>query len=452
MNENIVDENISVSNSIKGNPRVIKGWVFYDWANSVYPLVITSTIFPIFYNVVTSTKDEAGNILNSSIQFLGHTFENTQLYTFTISLAFLIVSFISPILSGIADYSGNKKSFLKFFCYLGATSVAAMFFFGDLFQAGYIGISLLIVLLASVGFWGSLVFYNAYLPEIAEPKDHDRISSLGFNYGYIGSSILLIICLVLIKGIDPSLTKYCFLLTGIWWAGFSQYTYARLPEVNYKKNHQENKFTKGFKELMKVQKQLIDHPYLGRFLTSFFVYSMGLQTVFVIATPFADKELGIETGGMITSILLIQFVAVAGSLLFSRLSEKYGNVYSLSISLVTWTLVCFSAYIFLDGNDTNVQIKFYVFAAIIGLVMGGVQALSRSTYSKLLPETEDTASFFSFYDILEKIGIVIGTLTWGVLEGTFGSMKMGLLSLAVFFIIGLFLLFRVPNKIFLSKK
>ena len=193
MSENIIDKNIGNSNSIKGNPSVIKGWVFYDWANSVYPLVVTSTIFPIFYNVVTSVKDDAGNVISSSINFLGHTFENTQLYTFTISLAFLIVSFLSPLLSGIADYSGNKKSFLKFFCYLGAGSVVSMFFFGDLYHAGYISVCLLIILLASVGFWGSLVFYNAYLPEIAEPKDHDRISSRGFNYGYVGSSILLII-------------------------------------------------------------------------------------------------------------------------------------------------------------------------------------------------------------------------------------------------------------------
>jgi MFS transporter, UMF1 family len=448
MKPNNLKEQLDVK--VKGNPRIIKGWVFYDWANSVYPLVVTSTIFPIFYNAVTSVKDDSGNVIDSTINFLGYSFENTQLYTFVISLAFLIVSFASPILSGIADYSGNKKSFLKFFCYLGAGSVAGMFFFGDLFKAGFIGISLLLILLASVGFWGSLVFYNAYLPEIAEPKDHDRISSRGFNYGYVGSSILLIICLILIQGIDVGLTKYCFLLTGLWWIGFSQYTYARLPDVNYKKNDQKNKFTKGFKELLKVQKQLRSHPYLGRFLTSFFVYSMGLQTVFVIATPFADKELGIETGGMIVSILVIQFVAVAGSLLFSRLSEKYGNIYSLSISLVIWTIVCFSAYFFLDGNDPQVQIKFYVFAAVIGLVMGGVQALSRSTYSKLLPETEDHASFFSFYDITEKIGIVIGTLTWGLLEGSFGSMKIGLLSLALFFIVGLFLLFRVPNKIFVK--
>lgn len=424
----------------KGNQKVIKAWAFYDWANSVYPLVITTAIFPMFYEAVTSTKDENGVLISDTVQFFGMAFKNTEIYSYVISFSFLIVSFISPILSGVADYSDNKKSYLKFFCYLGSIACASLYFF----DVQHIEISMISVLFASIGFWASLVFYNAYLPEIAEAKYHDQISAKGYSLGYIGSSILLIINLIMIMVFDIN-PRICFITVAIWWIGFSQYTYAILPNRTYRQNStEENKFTKGWNELKKVWAQMTNMLEIKRYLISFFVYSMGVQTVMLMATLFAAKEIdwgtdGAKTG-LIVSVLIIQFIAIAGAYLFSYLSSKWGNVKSLMLSLVIWIGICVAAYFIHSPTE------FYIIAAVVGLVMGGIQSLSRSTYSKLLPETHDHASFFSFYDVLEKLGIVIGTFAYGFIEGITGSMRNSIFALMVFFIIGFILLLRVPSK------
>ncbi|MCB0802161.1 MAG: MFS transporter [Flavobacteriales bacterium] len=423
----------------KGNRRIINAWAFYDWANSVYPLVITTAIFPIFYEAYTTSTNPDGT-LNDSVLFFGFHLKNTELYSYVISFSFLIVSIISPILSGIADYSDSKKSFLKFFCYLGALSCASLYFF----DIAHLELSMISVLLASVGFWGSIVFYNAYLPEIAEPKDHDRISAKGYSLGYIGSSILLIINLIMIMVFDID-ARVSFLTVAVWWIGFSQITYARLPNQTFTaKPKMENKFTRGWKELKKVWFQLNEMPELKRYLASFFVYSMGVQTVMIMATLFAAKEINWEGDGaktgLIVSVLIIQFIAIAGAYLFSWLSLKWGNIKALALSLVIWIGICIAAYYIRE------PIEFYIIAAIVGLVMGGIQSLSRSTYSKILPVTKDHASFFSFYDVLEKMGIVIGTLSYGLIEGITGSMRNSILALILFFVVGLGLLFFVPKR------
>jgi len=422
----------------KGNKKIIKAWTFYDWANSVYPLVITTAIFPMFYEYQTS-HDAEGNLTNDMVEFLGGSYRNTQLYSYVISVSFIIVSIISPLLSGLADYSDSKKSFLKFFCYLGSLSCASLFFF----DVNHLELSMVPVLLASVGFWGSLVFYNAYLPEIAHAEDHDKISAKGYSLGYVGSSILLILNLVAIMGFDMP-AKYAFLSVAVWWIGFSQYTYAYLPNASYLDKPKENKFTKGFKELKKVWGELKELTTLKRYLGSFFVYSMGVQTVMIMATLFAAKEINWEGDGaktgLIVSVLIIQFIAIGGAYLFSWISSKIGNIASLSITLFIWVFICIGAYFIHE------PIEFYVIAASVGLVMGGIQSLSRSTYSKLLPVTKDHASFFSFYDVLEKLGIVIGTFAYGFIEGWTGSMRNSIFALGTFFIIGFVLLLRVPKN------
>lgn len=424
----------------KGNKKTINAWAFYDWANSVYPLVITTAIFPMFYEAVT-TDPAKPKATADLVEFFGMTFRNTEIYSYVISVSFIIVSIISPILSGVADYSDNKKSFLKFFCYLGAASCASLFFFDE----NHLEISMIPVLLASVGFWGSIVFYNAYLPEIAEVKDHDKISAKGYALGYIGSSILLILNLVAIMVFDMP-AKYSFLTVALWWVGFSQYTYARLPNSSFltRPKSDGNKFTKGLLELQKVWLQLKEMKVIKRYLSSFFVYSMGVQTVMIMATLFAAKEIewgedGAKTG-LIVSVLIIQFIAIGGAYLFSWISSKIGNIKALAITLFIWIGVCIIAYYI------HKPIEFYGVAAIVGLVMGGVQSLSRSTFSKLLPETKDHASFFSFYDVLEKLGIVIGTFSYGVIEGITGSMRNSIFALGAFFVIGIILLFFVPKK------
>ena len=401
----------------------------YDWANSVYPLVITSAIFPIFYEAKTE----------ETIDFLGHNFVNTELYSYVIALSYIIVAFLSPMLSGIADYSGSKKSYMRFFCYLGAIACMTFFFF----DVNYIGLGMLSVLLGSIGFSGSLVFYNAYLPEIATPDLHDKVSAKGFSRGYIGSSTLLILCLVMIMVFKVP-AEYAFVITGLWWIGFSQITFRGLPNNIYGHKPEGNKFSQGFKELKKVWLQFSGNKALKRYLASFFVYSMGVQTIMIMAVFFGTKEIAWGTPeekdtGLIISILVIQFIAVAGAYLTAFISKKIGNIKALGIIVFIWVLICIGAYA-LVYTPTG----FYITAAVIGFVMGGIQSLSRSTYSKLLPKTEDHASFFSFYDVLEKLGIVIGTFGFGFIEGMF-SIRESVLMLIVFFIIGFVLLLRVPK-------
>jgi MFS transporter, UMF1 family len=420
----------------KGDKKLINAWTFYDWANSSYPLVITTAIFPIFYEAVTSVKDEAGHIISDKVTLFGREFINTELYSYVVALSFVIVSLSSPILSGIADYSGNKKRFMQFFCYLGSLSCASLFFFSK----ENLGLGMLSILFASVGFWGSLVFYNAYLPEIAEPADHDKVSAKGFGMGYFGSAILLILNLAAIKGFGMP-AKYSFISVAVWWIGFAQITFARLPNGNKVAAGEGNVVLKGFRELFKVWDQLKHYKQLKRYLIAFFIYSMGVQTVMLMAVLFAKKEIvGLEDSNLIVSVLLIQFVGILGSFLFSRLSKKIGNIKSLGVTLFIWIAICIGTYKFVYTPNA-----FYVIACTVGLVMGGIQSLSRSTYSKLLPETEDNASFFSFYDVCEKIGIVIGMLSFGAIEGLTGGMRNSILALITFFILGFLILLTIPK-------
>jgi len=420
----------------KGDKRLINAWAFYDWANSSYPLVITTAIFPIFYEKVTSTKDASGNV-NDIVNLFGIDFINTELYSYVVALSFIIVSLSSPILSGIADYSGSKKRFMQFFCFLGSFSCASLFFFSK----DHLGFGMLSILLASVGFWGSLVFYNAYLPEIADTQDHDKVSAKGFGMGYFGSSLLLIINLILIKGFNMD-ARYSFVSVAIWWIGFAQITFARLPKAKNKHASEGGIVLKGFKELYNVWLELKHIKQLKRYLIAFFLYSMGVQTVMLMAVLFAKKEIvGLDDGNLIASVLIIQFVGILGSFLFSRLSKIIGNIKALGVSLFIWIAICIGTYQFVYTPN-----GFYIIAGAVGLVMGGVQSLSRSTYSKLLPETEDHASYFSFFDVCEKIGIVIGMCSFGAIEGITGGMRNSILALITFFILGFVVLLTIPKS------
>jgi MFS transporter, UMF1 family len=426
---------------IKGNKQIIKAWTFYDWANSVYALVISTAIFPIYFGALSSTKDPlTGEVTNDIIMAFGRNFKNTELMSYAMATSYLIVSFITPILSGIADYSGKKKFFLQLFCYLGAISCISLFFF----DINHIELSLISVVMASVGFWGSIVFYNSFLPEIAEPSEHDKISAKGFSMGYIGSSILLIICLIIVMGVGSEYTKYTFILTGVWWMGFAQYTFKYLPSNVYNKKPTGNTLFKGFNELYRVWKELKKTTRLSRYLFAFFIYSMGVQTVLIMATYFAEKEIkwtnGEETSGLIISILLIQFIAIPGAQLHYKCAQKFGNLNTLVGSVFLWLLLCFGAWFI------TTPLHFYITAAYVGFIMGGVQALSRSTYSKFLPETTEHASYFSFYDVCEKLGLVIGTFAFGFMEGVTGSMRNSILLIGVFFFFGVILLALVPKN------
>jgi len=412
----------------KGDHKLINSWAFYDWANSVYSLVISTAVFPLYYTAVTE-----GQV----VSFLGMEWEHPDsLYSYALSFSFLIVAFISPILSGIADYTGSKKKFMKFFCALGSISVMSLYFFDDL---STVWIGIVFTILASVGFWASLVFYNAYLPEVAHPEQQDRASARGFMYGYVGSIILLIINLVMIQkpdlfGISAGLaSRISFVMVGLWWLGFAQVTFKRLPEDVHNRNPEEDYIWKGFGELKKVWKEVGEYPTLKKFLISFFLLSVGVQTIILLATIFGSTELGLETIDLIITVLLIQFVAILGAFLFSRLSEKKGNIFALKVTIVIWMIVCFCAFM-LHRELPNVATYFYSLGVVLGLVLGAIQSLTRSTYSKLLPTTQDTATYFSFYDVTEKIAIVLGTFVYGFLYAITNSMQYSVLCLALFFL------------------
>lgn len=428
----------------KGNKKLLHAWAFYDWANSVYSLVITSAIFPIFYGALTLVKDEDGRILNDSVRFLGYDFNNDTLISYATAIAFLVVSILSPFLSGIADYVGNKKAFMKFFCYLGAFSCIGLFWF----SLDYLVLGLLCYCLALIGFWGSLVFYNSYLPDIAFPDQQNKISAKGYALGYIGSVILLLVCLVLILFHEffgfksESLpTRLSFVFTGIWWIGFSQYSYYFLPKGNKKQTLSKAVLLNGYRELSKIWFKIRTNIELTRYLSAFFVYSMAVQTIMLIATYFGIEELDWggqdPTIGLIVSVLLIQLIAVFGATLAAKLATKYGNINLLILINFIWIAICIFAYFITTPT------QFYVAAASVGLVMGAIQSLSRSTYSRLLPENElDTTSYFSFYDVAEKIGIVIGMFLYGFVAQITGSIRYSILFLVVFFAVGVILLFR----------
>ncbi len=434
----------------KDNKRITTGWTFYDWANSVYPLVITSSIFPIYWSSVVKevTGTDSGK---TPVEFLGMTIPGTSLQNYSVSAAFLIIALISPLLTALADYSGRKKLFLQVFCYIGAVSCAGLFFF----EPSTFTIGVFVFIMATIGFSGSIVFYNSYLPDIASEEKFDSLSARGFSMGYIGSVLLLVMCLILIQG--PTLsgtplfglttakaTQYSFLLTGLWWAGFAQIPFATLPKDPGRPAGSASDsgwLLNGFRELGKVWEETKHQPNLKRFLLAYFTYNMGVQTVMYVATLFGSEELKLDTTALIVTILLLQIVGILGAYLFAKLSERIGNTRALSWAVFIWMLICVAGYFVQAGWS------FYVLASIIGLTMGAVQSLSRSTYSKIIPEnTPNSAAYFSFFDVTEKVGIVIGLLVYGVISQITGNMRYSLLALIVFFILGLIFLLQLRGR------
>ncbi len=424
----------------KGSKKLLNAWAFYDWANSVYTLTIASSIFPIFYSALFISEIK-------KVSAFGFEFKSTALITFVTAFTFLVVAFTSPLLSGIADYVGNKKNFMKFFCYVGGLGCIGLYWF----SLEHIYLSLLFYFMGLIGYWGSLVFYNSYLPDIAFPEQQDKISAKGFSMGYLGSVILLILNLVMVMSQEDGAAKiemmrYSFITVGLWWILFSQYSFYILP----KGTSSGHKVTKdvifnGFKELRLVWSQLKDNLRLKRYLVAFFVFSMAVQTIMLVAVYFGEEEIAwgdddAKTIGLIGSILIIQLVAIIGAVLTSRASAKFGNIPTLIAVNFIWMGLCFYGYF------VETPLQFYITAGTVGLVMGGIQSLARSTYSKFLPETDDTTSYFSFYDVAEKIGIVIGMVIFATIDQITGSMRNAILFLFVFFLIGIILLFRVPKQ------
>ncbi len=418
---------------IKNNKKTIRAWAMFDWANSAYNLVITSTIFPAYYVAITANSQNGNRVM-----FFGKSFVNTALSDYALATAYMLMVILLPILSSIADYRGNKKIFMMFFTLLGSVACCGLYFF----TAKTLEVSVILFALAAIGYSGGFVFYNSYLPEIATVDMQDSVSAKGFTFGYIGSVLLQLICFafVLKPGwfgiIDKSFpARLSFLLVGLWWICFAMIPFTILPKGSPNAvSHTKNIIKGGFIELANVWGKVKKMPLLKRFLPAFFFYSMGVQTIMLVATGFAAKELHMETSALISIILIIQLVAIIGATLMSKLSDRIGNVRVLIITVAIWIGVCIAAYF------TTTATQFYIVAVIVGMVMGGIQSMSRSTYSKYLPENiPDTASFFSFYDVTEKLAIVAGLFTFGFVE-EISNMRNSTLFLCGFFVIGLILL------------
>jgi len=423
----------------KNNSRLINAWSSFDWANSVYNLIVTTAIFPIYY--LGTTQEAFGGEM---VEFFGFTIKNSVLYSYAISLSFLVIVFISPVLSGIADYGGMKKRFMQFFTYLGSLACIGLYFFtGENIEYG-----IACSVFASIGFAGSLVFYNGFLPEVASKDKMDNVSARGFAMGYIGSVILLIINLVLYQKYEvfgfesgTSATRFGFILVGFWWLGFSQIAFYYLKDHSTGKSISLQILGNGTKELKKVWQVVKNKEVMKRFLYSFFLFSMGVQTVMLLAPLFADKEIGMGADEMIYIVLILQILAIGGAFFFAWLSKLKGNGFAISSTLLIWIFICISGYFMQD------KLSFYSLAAFLGFVMGGIQSMSRSTYSKLIPsEAQDTASYFSFYDITEKLAIVIGSLSYGLIDQVTGSMRYSMVFMSLFFIVGFVLLQKANLK------
>ncbi|WP_207420769.1 MFS transporter [Desertivirga brevis] len=430
--------------SIKNDKKVVRSWAMFDWANSAYNLVITSTIFPAYYTIITTTKENG-----DKVDFFGFKFVNTALASYSLAVAYLIMAALLPLLSSTADYRGNKKSFMKAFTYLGSLACMGLFFFRTNpitrnFDPGVLELGIICSAVAAMGYIGGVMFSNSYLPEIASVDQQDKVSAQGFAYGYIGSVLLQIICFVFV--LKPELfgitdgsfpARLSFLLVGLWWIGFAQIPFNVLPKGNSKarENHKRS-VGSGYQELQNVWRQLKQIEVLKQFLYAFFFYSIGVQTIMLVAASFGEKVLHLGTSKLIATILIIQLVAILGAFVMSRLSKIVGNTKVLMLVVFVWIGVCFAAYFIAN------EYQFYILAAIVGLIMGGIQSLSRSTYSKFLPEnTTDTASFFSFYDVTEKVAIVIGLATFAFIEEQSDNIRYSALGLSIFFFIGLILLF-----------
>lgn len=421
----------------KNDPRTIQGWAFFDWANSAYALVITVAIFPGYF--LELTKDQ--------VDILGYKMSDSTLFAWSISLAYIIIAALSPILSGIADYSGRKKEFLRFFTMLGALACISLLFFTSM-KTLWVGVTGFI--LATIGFAGGIVFYNSFLPVIATEDRYDAVSAKGFSYGFFGSILLLITNLIIILnyewfGFSESLKAVptAFVMVGLWWIGFAQIPLKRLPEDkpagDFKAD--ENLVKKGYAELKRVWSVLKKDRNTKRYLVSFFLFNAGVQAVLFLASVFAEKELGFKTQNLILLIIILQIVGIGGAHLFAKLSDMKGNRVSLLVALFFWMCICVAGYFVQSGLD------FYFLAAGVGLVMGGTQSMSRSTYAKFFPEnTPDTASFFSFYDVMDKMSTVFGTFVFGFVEQISGGMRNSVLSLALFFFLSIILLFTLQVK------
>jgi MFS transporter, UMF1 family len=422
--------------SLMNDKRTMNGWAFFDCANSSYSLVISSAVFPAYFAATAP----------DNIPFLGMNIPSSAILAYAVTIAYLVIAVSSPILSGIADFGGKRKLFMTAFTVLGAVACMAMFWMvgREHWQIGFWG-----YVVATIGYAGGVVFNNSYLPIIATEDRFDWLSARAFTFGYIGSVFLLLINLVMILNYkelgfaDVSIpTRIAFLMVGVWWLSFAQIPRLRLPPDS-KKPLTMAAVSSGWAEFKGVFEVVKRNQNLKNYLLSYFFFDAGVQCVLFMATIFAAKVLNFETPELIQIVLILQVVAALGAWVFAKVSAVKGNLWSIAVMLVVWIGICVAAYLVAN------KMQFYILGAVLGAVMGGIQSLSRSTYSKLIPaDTEDVTSFFSFYDVTDKVAVVVGTFAFGFIDQLTGDIRNSTLALALFFIAGLILIknVKMPQK------
>lgn len=416
---------------VQNDKKTIRAWALFDWANSAYSLVISTAIFPIYY--ISMSPD--------TLHVFGSKVSNSALYSFSISFSYVFIALIAPILAGVADHSNKRLFFLKTFTTIGAIACACLYFFNDT-DAVWLGTAAFVI--ATVGFAGSLIFYDAFLPIIATEDQYDRVSAKGYAYGYVGSVLLLLFILLMSQkptwfgfAADSSLPyRIGFVLVGVWWFGFAQYSFWRLPK-DAKSKMPKGMIKKGYEELKSVFRKVKKQKNLQWYLASFFFNSAGVQTIIYLATVFAKEELNFASGELILTVLILQIVAIGGAFLFARIAERIGSKRALFILIGTWMLICISAYFI------HAKTPFFILAFFVGMVLGGIQSSARAAYTKLLDGQQDLNSYYSFYDVLFYLSVVFGTFLFGIVDNITGNLRYSVLVLTFLFVIAFILLTKV---------
>ena len=431
-----------------GNRREQMGWYFYDWANSAF----STTVGAVFLGPYVSSLTEQAAGPDGLVRLLGIPIAPYSLVSYCITISVILQVLFLPILGAIADYSNLRKRLMQVFAVSGA--IVTMFMFFITAQTWWLGCLLFIV--ANLCFGAAIVFYNAFLPDIAEPDERDRVSSVGWALGYLGGGILLALNLILFLmrdtiGIDSGMAVRINLFSaGLWWFGWSFVTWRLLRSRDIAKALKpgETYLSTGLKQLWATFKETAKYPHTIRFLLAYLLYNDGIQTVFASAAVFAAAPLlqgglGIEQGMLTQVILMIQFVAFGGALLFGRIAIRIGAKRALIIGLVIWTVVVIYAYLGLRGESRFLQ--FWILGAFIALVMGGTQAVSRSLFANMIPLGKE-AEFFSIYEVSERGTSWLGPLAFGLVNQLSGSLRPAIASIILFFVVGLFLLLRVDVR------
>lgn len=420
---------------MKNDKKIIFGWCMYDWANSAYGTTVVAALLQIYF--ARAVVGEAG------VSIAGQTFSATALWGYMLGASALVVFLCAPVLGAIADFSAAKKKFLVGFAYTGSLFATLLYFC----TAGDVGLTILLFVGSQVCFVAANVFYDAFLPQIATPERLDAVSSRGYAFGYVGGGLQYAIALALVArhdviGINEAMAARIGIgMAGIWWAGWTLFTVkfvkeSRLGEGRGTGNAQlqwHDYLKIGISRTIATAKKVRRFKHLTLFLIAYLVYNDGIHTVSTMATIYGTQELGLSTTVLMVTLLAVQIIAIGGALVFSRIANLLGTKRTIMLTLLLWSGVVTYAYF------TQTATEFFLLGAVVGLVLGGSQALSRSFYGAMIPE-EASAEFYGFYSVFSKFSATFGPLTFAFIAQVTGNARLSIISLMVFFIVGLVLL------------